>query len=243
MSALENITRFAEPAFKWIGWVGGLLITVLTLAFFAGDHWTTWSKVRQAEKEGTVLFASADFADELSARLDGLERALGRTDSADGSVTTRVDQLAGHVGRNRDRLAVVETAVSQMITTDDVEGIVLDASAGSDPKLVVQSGEVEIHYENQPELLMDSYDADGHCIAGERAYRGIVKAWQPFDQEFKLEPKVVMGLSSLGVDHKSELRIDLVVNTVKKDGFFYSFYTWCNTRVYAARGAWVAVGQ
>ena len=130
MSILESIGQSAEPTFKWLSRAGGVLAGVATLAFFAGDHWTTWSKVRDAEESNTGLFAVDDAPGEISRRLTGLEMALGREDAADGTTRTGLDSVVTQISDLSERVNILENTPDRVLSDENVQNIVSSMNIG-----------------------------------------------------------------------------------------------------------------
>lgn len=66
-----------------------------------------------------------------------------------------------------------------------------------------------------------------------------------FEKEFSSKPKVVMNLSRLDIDGKWNARIRIlpIETKIDKSGFSYKFFTWADTKIYEAKGTWIAYGN
>lgn len=73
---------------------------------------------------------------------------------------------------------------------------------------------------------------------GEREARRHVRFSSPFAEA----PAVILGLSLWDMDRRTNLRADLVAETVLTDGFDIVFRTWGDTRVARIRVDWTALG-
>ncbi len=64
-----------------------------------------------------------------------------------------------------------------------------------------------------------------------------------FDEAFRSEPVVHVGLSMWDLDNGAPARVDIAAETVTEDGFDIVFRTWGDTRVARVRARWMAIGE
>lgn len=64
-----------------------------------------------------------------------------------------------------------------------------------------------------------------------------------FDEPFKTEPAVHVGVSLWDADTATALRAEIVAEKVTRDGFEIVFRTWSDSRLARIRVAWQAIGE
>ena len=62
-----------------------------------------------------------------------------------------------------------------------------------------------------------------------------------FPEPFPSIPKVMIALSRFDILHEYNHRVTVYVDSVDNKGFFYSFFTWAGTDLWAASANWIAV--
>ena len=79
---------------------------------------------------------------------------------------------------------------------------------------------------------------------GNYVTRGIRRRIE-FTKKFSSKPTVVVNLSRLDIDQRSNIRIRVRVlpTEVDESGFSYDFFTWADTKIYEAMGTWIAYGN
>lgn len=63
-----------------------------------------------------------------------------------------------------------------------------------------------------------------------------------FPEPFKGVPAVMVGISLWDMDHKTNMRADLVAENISEKGFQLVFRTWGDTRIARIRADWTAIG-
>lgn len=84
------------------------------------------------------------------------------------------------------------------------------------------------------------------CPTGSQNLRGEIKGRINFSKPFASVPRVTVGFSEInlrGSDVLDMNRLKIVVEEVDRDGFSYSFVTWCSTVVHSATASWIAIGK
>ena len=116
-----------------------------------------------------------------------------------------------------------------------LEGDVKDIEA---KKLRIETGDIDLYHERTPELLRPTQGTGGNY-----APRGTIEGEVNFEAPFKSVPKVVFGFNALDISHDRNTRLRLSVRDVDENGFTYRFVTWADTKIYWARGSWIAYGR
>jgi hypothetical protein len=77
------------------------------------------------------------------------------------------------------------------------------------------------------------------------AFRGEANGKVKFKKPFAQPPVVSIGMTSIdsGIPANTGMRLTVAVTSVQKDGFSYSFGTWCNTSIASAQANWIAVSR
>jgi hypothetical protein len=63
-----------------------------------------------------------------------------------------------------------------------------------------------------------------------------------FSTTFRVPPAVILGLSLLDLDRRSNARLDLSAEHVTRDGFDIVLRTWGDSRIARIRADWTALG-
>jgi hypothetical protein len=73
-------------------------------------------------------------------------------------------------------------------------------------------------------------------LTGDRSVTKEVAFTKPFDKK----PKVVLSVSSLDADSKSNVRYRIEAISVSRDGFTVKLSTWSDSKIFAVTGYWMA---
>lgn len=102
----------------------------------------------------------------------------------------------------------------------------------------VQAGILELNAVNTRSIKDQS-----QCLNGPGAARGDINGHFTFSRPFTVPPVVSVGLTQLDAANNANLRIALAVSGITKQGFNYTFNTWCNTAIFSAVANWMAVAK
>jgi hypothetical protein len=61
-----------------------------------------------------------------------------------------------------------------------------------------------------------------------------------FDKPFDVKPTIVLSVTSLDADTKSNMRYSIETSSVSRDGFTIKISTWSETKIFSIGGNWVA---
>jgi hypothetical protein len=61
-----------------------------------------------------------------------------------------------------------------------------------------------------------------------------------FDKPFDKKPSVVLSVTSLDMDTKSNSRYSIEASSVSRDGFTIKISTWSESKIYGISGSWLA---
>lgn len=89
-------------------------------------------------------------------------------------------------------------------------------------------------------MLFSDFADGGPMWTGEgprEARQGVV-----FDPSFTAAPAVIVGLSLLDLDRRSNARLDLTAENVTATGFDIVLRTWGDSRIARIRADWTALG-
>lgn len=83
------------------------------------------------------------------------------------------------------------------------------------------------------------------CPANSDANRGELAGRVNFAKPFKEPPSVSIAINSVdsGIPADTGMRLTIAVTGIDKNGFGYSFRTWCNTTLTSASANWLAVSR
>jgi hypothetical protein len=90
-----------DDILKYLGIAWSVVAFVAVVAFFAGDHWTTWKEVRKAHDQELAIFGTQPDLGELEAKIQRLYQVLALAEMPDGQgrskyleeIEARVKQL------------------------------------------------------------------------------------------------------------------------------------------------------
>ena len=106
-----------------------------------------------------------------------------------------------------------------------------------DTLLRIESGNIDLHHNNNPDLRRTE-----QCPS----VRGDIGKRIEFSTPFSKPPRVVLSLNLLdhviggGPDNNLRIRADVVETDTH--GFDYNLNTWCHTDIWAVRASWIAYG-
>ncbi len=91
------------------------------------------------------------------------------------------------------------------------------------------------------QVLFSDFEHDGEMWTGSgpREFRFAIV----FSEAFQSVPIVQLGMSMWDIDQKTNQRVDIAAEAIKKSGFDIVFRTWGDTRVARIRCDWVAMGE
>jgi hypothetical protein len=61
-----------------------------------------------------------------------------------------------------------------------------------------------------------------------------------FDKPFDKKPSVILSVTSLDADTKSNLRYNVEASSISRDGFTIKISTWSETKIFNIGGSWIA---
>ena len=102
----------------------------------------------------------------------------------------------------------------------------------------VISGQVGVQQGSS--ILFSDYATGGPMWVGHGA-RDVRQA-VTFATAFRDVPAVMVGISLWDMDHKTNMRADLVAENITETGFHLVFRTWGDTRIARVRADWTAIG-
>ena len=152
----------------------------------------------------------------------GITKAVSKyIEERDDEIIDRIrkfgDEVAEDAGKVKSNAAMTDKLVEQ-----------IESSPGA---MRVEFGSVNIHKEGIPKLWNPN---------GCEADRGVYGEEVSFEEAFIKPPVVIIGITSL--DLGGHVRLTVRVDKVTASGFTYSYYTWCDTKVWGATASWMAVG-
>lgn len=89
-------------------------------------------------------------------------------------------------------------------------------------------------------MLFSDFADGGPMWVGEGAREARQKV--VFSTAFRSAPAVIVGLSLLDLDRRTNARLDLVAENVTREGFEIVLRTWGDTRIARIRADWTALG-
>lgn len=72
--------------------------------------------------------------------------------------------------------------------------------------------------------------------SGERSFSIEVNFDKPFDKK----PKVVLSITMIDVDTKTNVRYNVEAISISRDNFTIKITTWSETKIYGIAGSWIA---
>ncbi|MGR3485841.1 MAG: H-type lectin domain-containing protein [Paracoccaceae bacterium] len=90
-------------------------------------------------------------------------------------------------------------------------------------------------------VLFSDYDTDGEMWAGDGHRRR--EARVVFSQSYRAPPSVQASISMWDVGHGANLRADLTVHHIDREGCTLRLCTWGDTRIARLRASWMAIGE
>lgn len=89
-------------------------------------------------------------------------------------------------------------------------------------------------------MLFSDFADGGPMWVGEGAREARQKV--VFSPAFRSAPAVIVGLSLLDLDRRTNARLDLTAENVTREGFEMVLRTWGDTRIARIRADWTALG-
>lgn len=99
---------------------------------------------------------------------------------------------------------------------------------------------IEMGIDQGSEMLFSDFDTGGEMWTGngKRSSRVPVE----FSEIYKAIPTVLVSLSMVDADRKTNHRIETVAENISEKGFEIVFRTWGDTKIARAKATWVAIG-
>jgi hypothetical protein len=96
----------------------------------------------------------------------------------------------------------------------------------------------------QVQIQSNNFSADGSTIqgytldktSGDRSITIVVT----FDKPFTNKPAVVLSVTKLDADTKSDVRYNVEATAVTKEGFVLKISTWSESKILGISGSWIA---
>ena len=91
------------------------------------------------------------------------------------------------------------------------------------------------------EVMFEDYETGGDMWTGD----GPREAWHPvrFSDKYRSPPVVHVALSMWDMDIRSNHRVDLRAQNIRRDGFELVFRTWEDSKIARVRADWMAIGE
>lgn len=89
-------------------------------------------------------------------------------------------------------------------------------------------------------MLFSDFADGGPMWTGEGSREARVSV--VFSAPFRIPPAVILGLSLLDLDRRTNARLDLTADRVTRDGFDIVLRTWGDSRIARIRADWTALG-
>lgn len=82
-------------------------------------------------------------------------------------------------------------------------------------------------------------ETEGYSLNKLTGDRSVIKEIT-FDKPFDKKPKVVISVTSLDSDTKTNIRYRIEAISISRDGFTVKLSTWSDSKIFALNGNWIA---
>ncbi len=112
-------------------------------------------------------------------------------------------------------------------------GLFIIALIAAHPLMAQKSIEV-------PQVQVGTFSTTGASLASGSGDRQITVAVN-FPKPFNVKPDVIVSITTIDAETKSNVRVNVKADGVSRDGFTVVVKTWADSKVHNIQGSWVAV--
>lgn len=264
---LEIQAYLSKLLSKWLSWLGIVNFSALAAAFIyiffilpdkaisvavSASSVKLDAQIQRLEKEipqlDHRLGRLSKSLDDTQETTDSIKNKIGMMKSEITSVKLQLDQLkAMPVYQVVEAIAALNQAdtakeiLGKLSTVHNTLGTLSQKlelqeattkQQGKDYK--VQSGTINMKAQGTRPLNDNS-----RCPNGPDSSRGIMNGHQSFPEPFSKKPEVILAIAY--ADVSGGFRLSTHVTNITKEGFDYTFVTWCDTIITSAYATWLAV--